>query len=104
MGMLPTQESYVADLALAFDCDLTIPALDGSARIGQATSASLNVRYVVVDNGCVDASAEIVETVRGLDVARPRDLVSLEATMDGSSALHRAAPAGWTPTKPTWGH
>ena len=58
------------------DCELVIPALNEEARIGDTivslhetnTEAGLNVRYIVVDNGCVDATAEIVDAVRGRDV------------------------------------
>jgi dolichyl-phosphate beta-glucosyltransferase len=77
MGTLPALESYTTNIVSAFDCDLVIPALNEEARLGdtiaslhEATTAeSLNLQYIVVDNGCVDATADVVETVRRLDVS-----------------------------------
>lgn len=73
------------------DCDLVIPALNEEARIGDAiaalhetnTAAGLNVRYIVVDNGCVDATAEIVDAVHGLDV--PIDFMSCQTRGKGAA-------------------
>jgi hypothetical protein len=91
MGILPAQESYTSNIVSTFDCDLVIPALNEEARLGDtiaslheaATAASLNVRYIVVDNGCVDATADIVEIVRALDV--PIEFISCQTRGKGAA-------------------
>jgi hypothetical protein len=91
MGPLPAQESCTTNIVSAFDCDLVIPALNEEARLGdtiaslhEATmAASLKVQYIVVDNGCVDATADIVETVRRLDV--PIESMSCQTQGKGSA-------------------
>ena len=75
----------------AFDCDLVIPALNEEARIGDTiaslheatTAASLNVRYIVVDNGCVDETAEVVDAVSRLGV--PVELMSCQTRGKGAA-------------------
>ena len=75
----------------AFDCDLVIPALDEEARIGDTiaslheatTAASLHVRYIVVDNGCVDETAEVVDAVSRLGV--PVELISCQTRGKGAA-------------------
>ena len=74
MHVLTVVEDEAVDVSTTFDCDLVIPALNEEARLGDtiaslheaATAASLKVRYIVVDNGCVDATADIVDTARRL--------------------------------------
>jgi len=91
MGTLPAQESYTTKVVDAFDCDLVIPAFNEEARLGDtiaslhqaAMAASLQVRYIVVDNGCVDATADIVDTARRLDV--PIEFMSCQTRGKGAA-------------------
>lgn len=75
----------------SYDCDLVIPALNEETRIGdtiaslhEATRAAfLNVRYIVVDNGSVDATADVVDAVRRLNV--PIELMSCQTRGKGAA-------------------
>ena len=74
-----------------FDCDLVIPALDEEARIGDTisslheatTMASLHVRFIVVDNGCVDGTAEVVDALGRFEV--PVELISCQTRGKGAA-------------------
>ncbi len=91
MEILPAQEACTTNVNSAFDCDLVIPALNEEARLGDTiaslheatTAASIKVRYIVVDNGCVDTTADIVETARGLEV--PIQLISCQTRGKGAA-------------------
>lgn len=91
MGTLAAVDGEDVDVLPLFDCDLVIPALNEEARIGDTiaslhaanTAASLKVRYIVVDNGCIDATAEIVDAIRGLDV--PVEFMSCQTRGKGAA-------------------
>jgi glycosyltransferase involved in cell wall biosynthesis len=91
MEALAQSTERVDDPVLAFDCDLVIPALNEEARIGEtiallhdaSRAASLRVRYIVVDNGCVDATAEVVDVFQQLDV--PVELISCQTRGKGAA-------------------
>ena len=91
MQALTVVEGEAVDVSPTFDCDLVIPALDEEARIGSTiaslheatTAASLKVRYIVVDNGCVDATADVVDAARDMDLAI--DLISCQTRGKGAA-------------------
>jgi dolichyl-phosphate beta-glucosyltransferase len=91
MALLTALEDPTTDALNWYDCDLVIPVLNEETRIGDTiaslheatTAASLNVRYIVVDNGCVDATADVVDAVRGLDV--PIEFMSCQTRGKGAA-------------------
>ncbi len=73
------------------ELDLVIPALNEERRIGATLSAisqeaeeqHLSVNLLVVDNGCVDATAEVVETARAADM--PVEIISCRTRGKGAA-------------------
>jgi dolichyl-phosphate beta-glucosyltransferase len=84
-------EQQTTDALNEYDCDLVIPALNEESRIGDTiaslhevtTAAFLKVRYIVVDNGCVDATAEVIDAARGLNV--PIEFMSCQTRGKGAA-------------------
>jgi glycosyltransferase involved in cell wall biosynthesis len=82
--------------------DLIIPVLNEEMRIGGTVAAlsaevaahRLPVRLVVVDNGCVDATAAVVDSLRRNDVAL--EVVSCQTRGKGAAIraaiMHSSAP------------
>ena len=82
MAMLPIQESDAVDLTTAADLDLIVPSSTkgrGSARPSPRPRSTCV--YIMVETGCVDATAEILETVRGLGV--PIEFMSRQTRWKG---------------------
>lgn len=79
------------EVGSAFECDLVIPVLNEEARIGDTidalhqtiSDASLDVRYIVVDNGCVDRTAEVIDRIRRSDV--PVEFMSCQTRGKGAA-------------------
>lgn len=96
------QRGHVEAVRHVADIDLVIPAFNEEARIGETiatlhevtSAASLDVRYIVVDNGCVDGTAEIVDRLDQSGV--PVELISCQTAGKGAAVragiLHASAP------------
>ena len=83
MAMLPIQESYAVDLTTAADLDLIVPAAQRRGAVSARPSPRPRSTCVdiMVETGCVDATAEILETVRGLGV--PIEFMSRQTRWKG---------------------
>ena len=73
------------------ELDLVIPAFNEEQRIGptiaaiheKAVDAGLSLRILVVDNGCVDGTAEVVATLRSSDI--PVEIISCRTRGKGAA-------------------
>lgn len=91
MGAVKAKQGHVGSIGRVADIDLVIPAFNEESRIGETirvlhevtSAASLDVRYIVVDNGCVDGTAEIVDVLDGAGV--PIELISCQTPGKGAA-------------------
>jgi dolichyl-phosphate beta-glucosyltransferase len=86
----------------AAELDLVIPAFDEEGRIGatltaisqRAAESRLSLNIVVVDNGCVDGTAEVVNRAR--DAGLPVEIISCRTRGKGAAVRagieHTTAP------------
>jgi glycosyltransferase involved in cell wall biosynthesis len=84
------------------ELDLVIPAFNEEQRIGptiaaineKAADAGLSLRILVVDNGCVDGTAEVVASFRSSDI--PVEIISCRTRGKGAAVRagiqHAIAP------------
>ena len=91
MGVVTASRKHSVGALPVADLDLVIPALNEEARIGAtvdelhrvATDASLAVRFIVVDNGCVDSTADVVDRSAAADI--PVELISCQTRGKGAA-------------------
>lgn len=91
MGTVIANRKQADDAIRIADVDLIIPALNEEARIGAtvealhqvAKDASLDVRFIVVDNGCVDTTADVVDRTAASEV--PVELISCQTRGKGAA-------------------
>ena len=91
MGTITARRRRPDGVLPVADIDLIIPALNEEARIGATVDAlhrvaqdgSLEVRFIVVDNGCVDATADVIDRSAASDV--PVELISCQTRGKGAA-------------------
>jgi len=91
MGVVTASRNHAISADRTAGLDLVIPALNEEARLGAtveelhrvADDAGLDVRFIVVDNGCVDSTADVVDRSAAADI--PVELISCQTRGKGAA-------------------
>ncbi|MGD0391440.1 MAG: glycosyltransferase [Acidimicrobiales bacterium] len=91
MHHLSQRQTYAGYRETGYELDLVIPALNEERRIGttidaviqKALESELSLRILVVDNGCVDATAEVASRQLSSDV--PVEVISCRTRGKGAA-------------------